>query len=101
MVDYSFELYKMKVSGGERQEVQRMTERKAKITKIIEASDGTIYISTLGNGVYVYNYDKEKWSHHTVKSDNLLSDFCYNIIETGLIIISCCPVIRDYLFILF
>ena len=47
-----FELYKMKVSGGERQEVQRMTERKAKITKIIEASDGTIYISTLGNGVY-------------------------------------------------
>ena len=78
-----FELYKMKVSGGERQEVQRMTERKAKITKIIEASDGTIYISTLGNGVYVYNYDKEKWSHHTVKSDNLLSDFCYNIIETA------------------
>ena len=32
--------------------------------------------------VDVYNYDKEKWSHHTVKSDNLLSDFCYNIIET-------------------
>ena len=23
--------------------------------------------------VDVYNYDKEKWSHHTVKSDNLLS----------------------------
>ena len=77
-----FELYKIKVDGGKRLEVKQITERKAKITKIMEASDGTIYISTLGNGVYVYNYDKEKWSHHTVKSDNLLSDFCYNIIET-------------------
>ncbi|MBD3588924.1 hybrid sensor histidine kinase/response regulator transcription factor [Bacteroides sp. GM023] len=77
-----FELYKIKVDGGKRLEVKQMTERKVKITKIMEASDGTIYISTLGNGVYVYNYDKEKWSHHTVESDNLLSDFCYNIVET-------------------
>ena len=54
----------------------------AKITKVIQTSDGQIYTSTLGKGVFEYEKDKGKWKRFLVRPDSLLSDFCYNIMET-------------------
>lgn len=79
------DLYRMKIGDWnkiERIDLEKITDRKARITKIIEATDGMIYVSTLGNGVFVYNYETKQWKNRTAKQDNLLSDFCYNIAET-------------------
>lgn len=83
----NFSLYRMPVDNWEqleRMDLGESSERKAKITKILEASDGTIYVSTLGNGAFSYSYETQKWEHFTVKQNNLLSDFCYNLAETPL-----------------
>lgn len=83
----NFSLYKMHMDEwGKLERVQLGTspDRNAKITKIIQAKDGTIYVSTLGNGVFSYSYDTHKWDHYTEEQNNLLSDFCYNLIETPL-----------------
>ena len=48
----------------------------------MEASDGTVYVATLGDGVYSYNHDTGNWEHYTKESSHLLSDFCYNLAET-------------------
>lgn len=79
------ELYRMRVGHWnhvERINLDQYTDCKARITKILEAEDGMIYISTLGDGVFTYNYKTEVWKHHTAQKDNLLSDFCYNMAET-------------------
>ena len=55
---------------------------KTNITGIYEASDKTIYISTLGNGIYSYNNKENTWKQYNTSNNNLLSDFCYNLIET-------------------
>lgn len=57
---------------------------KAKITRVMEAADGTIYVSTLGNGVFAYSYKSGKWDRYTKEHGNLLSGFCYNLVETPL-----------------
>lgn len=53
-----------------------------KITRIMQAADGTVYVATLGNGVHAYSYETNDWKHYTEKQSNLLSDFCYNLAET-------------------
>lgn len=81
----NFSLFRMHIDDCEKLErVQLGTspDRKARITKILQASDGTVYVSTLGNGVFSYNYETNKWDHYTVRQNNLLSDFCYNMAET-------------------
>ena len=80
-----FDLYRMKIGDWahvERIELEKITNRKARITRIMETDAGMIYVSTLGNGVFSYNYGTKKWKHQTSKQDNLLSDFCYNMAET-------------------
>lgn len=80
-----FDLYRMKIGDWthiDKIDIDKITERKAKITRIMEAADGMIYVSTLGNGVFTFNYDTEEWGRHTANRDNLLSDFCYNMVET-------------------
>lgn len=83
----NFSLYRMPVDKWdqlERVQLGVSSSRKARITKILEASDHTIYVSTLGNGVFSYSYDEKKWNHYTTRQNNLLSDFCYNLVETPL-----------------
>lgn len=83
----NFSLYKMCLDNPdqlERVQLGDSPNRKARITKIFEASDGTVYVSTLGNGVFSYSYEGGKWEHYTAKQNNLLSDFCYNLAETPL-----------------
>ncbi|WP_291588774.1 two-component regulator propeller domain-containing protein [Bacteroides sp.] len=83
----SFSLYRMPIDKWdqiERVQLGTSSNRKTRITKILETSDNTIYVSTLGNGVFSYSYDDKKWDHYTTKENNLLSDFCYNLVETPL-----------------
>ena len=68
----------------EQMQIKDMGSYRAKITKILEVADGTIYVSTLGDGVYSYNYANDEWRHYTAANSNLLSDFCYNIVETSM-----------------
>lgn len=80
-----YNLYRMKIGEWTRVErinIEKIAERKAKITRIMEATDGMVYVSTLGNGIFTYNYETKEWKHHTAKQDNLISDFCYNMVET-------------------
>lgn len=67
----------------EQMQMKNVGSYRAKITGILEVKDGTIYVSTLGDGVYSYNYAVNKWEHYTTVNSNLLSDFCYNIVETS------------------
>lgn len=83
----SFSLYRMPIDKWdqiERVQLGTSSNRKTRITKILETSDNTVYVSTLGNGVFSYSYDDKKWDHYTTKENNLLSDFCYNLVETPL-----------------
>lgn len=78
-------LYRMKIGDWNQLELialESSTGSKSKITKIIEAADGTVYVATLGNGVYSYSYETGQWKRYTKKQNKLLSDFCYNIVET-------------------
>lgn len=80
-----FDLYRMKIGDWEHIEkldIEKIADRKAKLARIMEATDGMIYVSTLGNGVFTYNYDTKEWGRLTASQDNLLSDFCYNMTET-------------------
>lgn len=61
-----------------------LENRKVRITKIMEAKDGTVYVSTIGNGVFSYNHDTGQWVHYTAERNNLLSNFCYNLAESPL-----------------
>lgn len=68
----------------EQMEMREAGSHRAKITRILQVTDGTIYVSTLGDGVYSYNYSKNDWKHYTTTNSNLLSDFCYNMMETSM-----------------
>lgn len=56
--------------------------KKRRITKIMENSDGLLYMTTLGNGLITYDYESDKWIAYTVKSNNLLSNYCYNLAQS-------------------
>lgn len=64
---------------------------KSRVTKILANSDGLIYMATSGNGLVTYDYEGNKWTKYTVKNDNLLSNYCYNLAESpkGNLLITC------------
>lgn len=66
-------------------------ESKVRISRIKEASDGTVYLATAGNGVFAYKYADSGWTHYTAANHSLLSDFCYNLAESsmGNILVTC------------
>ena len=53
-----------------------------RITQILSAKDGTIYFSTLGAGVFSYDGTTDSIRHYSSDKDGLLSDYCYNLVET-------------------
>lgn len=80
-----YNLYRIKAGNWDQLECMgsdNSVGSNAKITRIMEAADGTVYVSTLGNGVHAYDYETNQWKHYTEKQNNLLSDFCYNLAET-------------------
>lgn len=52
------------------------------ITQIFKSSDGRIYIGTLGGGFFVYDAKTGRQMNYTVEKHNLLSNYCYRLIET-------------------
>lgn len=80
-------LYRLPLSDWDKIEsvhFDMLESRKVRVTKILEVTDGTIYISTIGNGVFSYSHDTKKWEHYTAEQNNLLSNFCYNLAESPL-----------------
>lgn len=75
-------LYRMKVNEPGRLTYIPLGGHGVKVTQIREAKDGKVYISTLGMGVFVYDYKAEAWTHLTAEDNHLMSNFCYNLIET-------------------
>ena len=63
-------------------ELDRYMNREARVTKVMAAKDGTVYFSTLGSGVFSYNYVTDSVQHYTSGKNGLLSDYCYNLAET-------------------
>lgn len=89
----NFKLYRMKAGEWNQLENVGLEESAdgARITRIMEAADGTVYVATLGDGVYAYSHETGKWKHYTKENSHLLSDFCYNLAETHMnnILITC------------
>lgn len=78
-------LYRMKIDDWDHLEqidFDGSSKSNARITRIMEAADGTVYVSTLGDGVFSYSYDTRKWKQYTEEQNHLLSNFCYNLAET-------------------
>lgn len=53
-----------------------------RITKVLPVSGGDIYISTLGAGVFSYNMKSKELKQYLQEDDGILSNFCYNMLET-------------------
>lgn len=51
-------------------------------TKILEMSDGAIYVGSLGSGLFRYDAQKDTFTKYTVDKNQLLSNYCYDITET-------------------
>ncbi len=60
-------------------------------TKLLRTSDGTIYITTEGSGVFKLEKNHDTFTPYTTERGNLLSNYCYNIAESknGNLIITC------------
>lgn len=52
---------------------------KCRVTRILQSTDGLVYIATLGNGLRVYDYSSDKLTSYTMESNDLLSNYCYNL----------------------
>lgn len=63
-------------------EIENQLPYNTRITKILSASDGTIYFSTLGAGVLAYDMRTKELKQFSKSKNGLLSDFCYNLVET-------------------
>lgn len=75
-------LYRMNINQPKALERIPLQTHDVKITRIMEAKDGTIYVATLGMGVFAYHRYTDQWTHFTAEKHQLLSNFCYNIAET-------------------
>lgn len=58
--------------------------KQIRITKVLPAKgENTLYISTLGTGFFSYDMDSKTLKQYLHEENGLLSNFCYNIAETG------------------
>lgn len=53
------------------------------IVKILMASNGKLYITTLGSGLFCYDTATKRLSSYTSEENQLLSNYCYNLLETA------------------
>ncbi|MEG2331179.1 MAG: two-component regulator propeller domain-containing protein [Bacteroides sp.] len=52
------------------------------ITKVLVGHDGQVYIATLGSGLFCYNPRTKSLVSYTSEKSQLLSNYCYNLVET-------------------
>lgn len=74
-----------KVNTNDLSEVKKIPLRKHGVrfgaTNIIE-DDGNIYFGTRGSGLYKYNDVDDTLTAYTVSSGHLMSNYCYNMVQT-------------------
>lgn len=52
------------------------------IAKILKTNNDKLYIATLGSGLYSYDLHTRKLTNYTSGENRLLSDYCYNLLQT-------------------
>lgn len=52
------------------------------IVKLLRSSDGKLYIATLGSGLFCYDEQTNQFTRYTFEEGHLLSNYCYNLLET-------------------
>lgn len=52
------------------------------IVKLLRSSDGKLYAATLGSGLFCYDEHKREFTRFTFEEGHLLSNYCYNLLET-------------------
>jgi len=52
--------------------------------KIFETADGKIYFGTRGSGLFLFNEQDRTFTRYSAEQNQLLSDYCYNIAESGM-----------------
>lgn len=62
--------------------LEKKLPKNIRITKVLPISSNDIYISTLGAGVFSYNIKSKVLKQYLQEEDGLLSNFCYNMLET-------------------
>lgn len=53
------------------------------IVKILADNRGKLYIATLGSGLFCYDLHAKSLINYTVKENRLLSNYCYNLLQTA------------------
>lgn len=53
------------------------------ITKLMRGNEGQIYIATLGSGLFCYDTHTNTCTGYTAENNQLLSDYCYNLLRTA------------------
>lgn len=54
------------------------------ISKILVGGNSEVFVGTLGSGVFTMDRTLANISHYTVEESQLLSNYCYNIVQTSL-----------------
>jgi signal transduction histidine kinase/ligand-binding sensor domain-containing protein/DNA-binding response OmpR family regulator len=57
---------------------------KRETLKIFETKDGKIYFGTRGSGLFLFNETERTFVRYSAEQNQLLSDYCYNIAESGM-----------------
>jgi len=52
--------------------------------KIFESKAGKIYFGTRGSGLFLFNEKERTFTRYSAEQNQLLSDYCYNITESGI-----------------
>lgn len=53
------------------------------IIKLLKSNDGRLYIGTLGSGLYCYAEQTGQCTSYTPEQNQLLSNYCYNLLQTS------------------
>lgn len=53
-----------------------------RVIKIFIGRDNNVYVGTSGSGLFIYESETLKFTNYTTENSSLLSNYCYNIIQT-------------------
>lgn len=61
------------------------------MTSLVEVAGNKIFVTTAGDGIFLYNENDDNFTNYNAEKEQLLSDFCYSMAEAqnGNLIISC------------
>lgn len=53
-----------------------------RVIKIFIGRDNNVYVGTSGSGLFIYESESSKFVNYTIENSSLLSNYCYNIVQT-------------------